>query len=50
VPQGLTLMVAFYVFREAWNILHEGNRKYGDAFMDAAVPMLAVLLWIQAVR
>lgn len=36
---ALWIMAAFYVAREVYNVTAEGNRKYGDAFMDAAVPI-----------
>lgn len=36
--RGRQVLAAFYVARELYNIACEGNRKYGDAFMDAAVP------------
>lgn len=43
---GLRIVAAFYVAREIYNVSVEGNRKYGDATMDAATPLAVALLHV----
>lgn len=46
---GLRIMATFYVTRELYNISVEGNHKYGDATMDALVPLMVATLRVQVV-
>lgn len=45
--RGRQTIAAFYVLRELYNVAAEGNRAYGDAFMDALVPVAAASLRVE---
>lgn len=41
--RGRQVLAGFYVARELYNIAAERNHKYGDASMDALVPLLVAV-------
>jgi hypothetical protein len=45
--RGRQLVAAFYVARELYNVVAEGNRKYSDAAMDALVPVAVATLRVR---
>lgn len=45
--RGRQVVAAFYVARELYNIAAEQNHKYGDAAMDALVPIAVAALRVR---